>query len=123
MSIDTSVTLIWHQGESDSKYASDYYENLKGVINYVRHYLVQKTGKRRYAKLPVLLGGISHASHDYRKEVEETQKRLAREDKHVYLIEVPDASLQQDHLHFDAAGAELLGHKMYQQLRLLHLAE
>lgn len=115
--------LMWHQGESDSRYASSYYENLKAVIAYVRKYLVGKTGKRRYVKLPVLIGGISHASQDYRKEVEAAQRRLAQEDRDVYLIEVPDASLQSDHLHFDAEGAELLGRKMYEQLRKLHLAK
>lgn len=115
--------LIWHQGENDSRYAGSYFENLKTVIAYVRKYLVQKTGKRRYAKLPVLLGGISHASQDYRKEVESAQRRLAQEDRNVYFVEVPDASLQSDHLHFDAEGAELLGKKIYQQLQLIHLAE
>lgn len=113
--------FIWHQGESDRKVSQDYYENMKAVIEYVRNYIVKKTGKKRYAKLPVLIGSIPHAGRGYSKGVEEAQLRLAKEDKNVYWIDVHDASLQRDNIHFDAVGAEMLGRKMFNQLKSLHL--
>ena len=85
------------------------------------HYLVKKTGKKRYAKLPVLIGSIPHAGRGYSKGVEEAQLRLAKEDKHVYWIDVHDAPLQRDNIHFDAVGAETLGRKMFNQLKSLRL--
>lgn len=108
--------LLWHQGESDHHCEVSYYENLKAVIAYIRQYLVDKTGKKKYAKLPFIIGGISHKSQDYSPVIEAAQRRLVQEDKNIHLVEVPDATLQGDHLHFDAKGAEMLGKKMYDKL-------
>lgn len=95
---------------------------MKAVIAYVRQYLVKKTGKKRYAKLPVLMGSIVRSGRGYSEGVEKAQIRLTQEDKHVFLIDVHDATLQRDNIHFDAKGAELLGRKMYNQLVALKLA-
>lgn len=114
--------FIWHQGESDRRVSCYYYDNMKAVIDYVRQYLVKKTGNKRYANLPVIMGSIPHAGRGYASGVEEAQMRLTREDPNVYLIDVHDAPLQRDNIHFDATGAELLGRKMYNQLVSLHLA-
>lgn len=114
--------FIWHQGESDRHVSRYYYDNMKAVIAYVRQYLVKKTGNKRYANLPVIMGSIPHAGRGYAAGVEEAQMRLTREDKNVYLIDVHDAPLQRDNIHFDATGAELLGRKMYNKLVSLHLA-
>lgn len=114
--------FIWHQGESDRKVSRYYYDNMKGVIAYVRQYLVKKTGNKRYANLPVIMGSIPHAGRGYASGVEEAQMRLTQEDKNVYLVDVHDAPLQRDNIHFDATGAELLGRKMYNQLVALQLA-
>ena len=114
--------LLWHQGESDHHCEDSYYENLKAVIAYIRQHLVEKTRNKKYAKLPFIIGGISHKSQDYSPIVEKAQRRLAQEDKNIHLVEVPDASLQGDHLHFDAQGAEMLGKKMYNKLVELRLA-
>ena len=114
--------FIWHQGESDRKVSRYYYDNMKGVIAYVRQYLVKKTGNKRYANLPVIMGSIPHAGRGYASGVEEAQMRLTQEDKNVYLVDVHDAPLQRDNIHFDATGAELLGRKVYNQLVTLKLA-
>lgn len=114
--------FIWHQGESDAKVSHDYYANLKAVIAYVCQYLVSKTGDRRYAELPVLIGSIVRSGRGYSAGVDEAQQRLAREDRNVYRVDVSNATLQSDRMHFDAKGAELLGRKMYNQLVALGLA-
>lgn len=114
--------FIWHQGESDIDAGRNYYANMKGVIDYVRSYLVRKTGNKRYATLSVILGGIVHSGSGYSPEVEEAQKRLTKTDRNTYFIDVHNATLQSDNLHFDAAGAELLGRKVYNKLVALGLA-
>lgn len=107
--------FLWHQGESDCKYAGDYYKNLKGVIAYVRTHLTEKTGKD-YSKLPFVFGSIPHTNRDYRLEVEVAMQRIAEEDMHVYLIDMRDGELQKDRLHFTATSAEYLGQKMFDVL-------
>ncbi len=54
--------LLWHQGESDRHKAANYYDNLKLMIQHIRNHLVEKTGRKRYANLPVVIGGIPHHS-------------------------------------------------------------
>lgn len=114
--------LIWHQGESDNKVGQKYHKNLKDVIAYIRKYLVEKTGDKKYAGLPVIVGGIVHSGKGWSNQVGLAQIRLANEDKNVHLVDVHDATLRADNLHFDAAGAELLGRKVYNELVALGLA-
>lgn len=109
--------LIWHQGESDRHQAKRYFSNMKAVIEYVRDYLVIKTGKKKYAKLPVILGGISHKSKQYSSIVEAAKQQLAKEDQYIYYVAVPNASLRQDAIHFDSMGAQELGNKIYQVIK------
>lgn len=42
--------FLWHQGESDRHKGKNYYKNLKAVVTYVRSFLVEKTGNKRYKK-------------------------------------------------------------------------
>ncbi|MGI6232774.1 MAG: sialate O-acetylesterase [Prevotella sp.] len=114
--------FIWHQGESDRQVSRYYERNMRGVIEYVRNYLVRKTGNKRYAHLPVIMGSIPHAGRGYAHGVEEAQIALTKEDPDIYLVDVHDATLRNDNIHFDAAGAELLGKKVYNQLVTLGLA-
>lgn len=65
--------FIWHQGESDRSFGSEYYKNLKDVIEYVRQYLVKKTGNKKYAQLPAILGGFSHKSRQFVNSLEFSQ--------------------------------------------------
>lgn len=108
--------MLWHQGESDRKAPKRYYENLKAVVEYVRHYLVEKTGDKSYSTLPFVCGTYSHQSRGYKKDIEEALYRLQKEDSNFYVVDASDATLRQDNIHFDAAGAELLGTRMYKKL-------
>ena len=105
--------MLWHQGESDRHQAKNYYKNLKQMITYIRTYLVDKTGNKKYANLPIIIGGIAHKSKQWSQGVEDAQHRLAQEDKNIYMVDVPNASLRSDVLHFDAEGAQELGNKMF----------
>lgn len=108
--------FLWHQGESDKRMASHYYDNLKAVVTYVRHYLVSKTGDERYDHLPFICGTFSKKSRDRSEEVVSALYRLAEEDKDFHVVDISDGTIQHDRLHFDAKGAELLGQRVYQQL-------
>ena len=46
-------------------------------------------------------------------KVVEAMLRLQHEDPDFHVIDVSDATLQKDQIHFDAAGAELLGKRMF----------
>lgn len=109
--------MLWHQGESDRSQADHYYDNLKGVVAYVRAYLVQKTGRERYARLPFICGTFSSKSKQGSPLVVEALRRLEREDPDFHVVDAGDATLQADQIHFDAVGAELLGRRMADTLR------
>lgn len=113
--------FLWHQGESDGAHASQYYDNLKAVIAYVRKHLSEKTGKD-YSRLPFIFGSIPTTNRDYNPIVELAMKRIAEEDPNAYLIDMSKGQLQRDHLHFTAASAEYLGTRMYGILaKIMHL--
>ena len=105
--------MLWHQGESDRSQADHYYDNLKAVVAYVRNYLVAKTGQQKYARLPFICGTFSKQSKQGSAKVVEAMLRLQSEDPDFHVVDVSNATLQKDQIHFDAAGAELLGKKMY----------
>lgn len=107
--------FLWHQGESDSAYGPDYYENLKNVVSYVRDHLTRKTGED-YSELPFIFGSVAKSNKRYNAEVEAAMKRLASEDKNAYLIDMSKATLLKDRLHFDKTSAEYLGKQMYEAM-------
>lgn len=108
--------FLWHQGESDRHQGKNYYENLKAVVTYVREHLVEKTGEKKYHKLPFICGTVSRKNKQYNADVEAALYQLAKEDKNFYVIDMADAELQRDQLHFTAASAEYLGKQMYNRL-------
>ena len=108
--------LLWHQGESDRKAPKRYYGNLKAVVEYIRNYLVEKTGNKKYAQLPVVCGTYAKNSRGYKQQIVDALYQLEREDKNFHVVDVSDATLRSDNIHFDAAGAELLGQRMYDKL-------
>lgn len=108
--------IMWHQGESDRSKAGNYYKNFKDLINYMRNAVYQITGKDEDKSLPFIFGTISHNSKQYSKAVEEAQKQVAEELANVYYIDMSDAGLRSDALHFDSAWTEYLGKKMYNML-------
>lgn len=108
--------FLWHQGESDKKMDGHYYHNLKALVAYVRHYLVSKTGNQQYASLPFICGSFSLKSRDRSERVVNALRQLAKEDANFHLVDIEDATLQRDRLHFDSKGAELLGQRIYKRL-------
>ena len=109
--------LIWHQGESDQQAADRYFENIKAVVAYIRQHLVEKTGKKKYRKLPVVCGTFAKDSRQGSPKVAEALFRMEREDKHFHVVDASDLSLLSDRLHFDARGAETLGHRVFEKMR------
>ena len=115
--------IMWHQGESDRKQAAHYYKNFKDMINYMRAAIYAKTGREKDKTLPFIFGTVSHRSRQYSREVEQAQLRVAAELPNVYYIDMSDAGLLPDGLHFDSAWTEYLGKKMYNKLVELKLAD
>lgn len=114
--------FLWHQGESDRHRGKNYYTNLKAVVEYVRNFLAEKTGKKKYRKLPFICGTVARGNKQYSAEVEAALYRLAEEDKNFHVIDMSGAELQRDQLHFTAASAEYLGIEMYNRLVELGVA-
>lgn len=108
--------MLWHQGESDMKAGSRYYENLKAVVQYIRQHLAKKTGDERYLQLPFICGTVSRLNKCYSKDVEDAMLRLRSEDKNFHVIDMSAGELQKDRLHFTAKSAEYLGNAMYNKL-------
>ena len=110
--------FLWHQGESDHAHGDKYYENLKAVVTYVRNHLSEKTGKDS-SNLPFIFGTVAKKNKQYGSEVEAAMKRFAKEDKNAYLIDMSDAELMGDRLHFNQNSAEYLGKQMYEQIKAI----
>ena len=115
--------IMWHQGESDRSKAGHYYENFKDMITYMRNAVYAKTGKEKDKTLPFIFGTVSHNSKQYSKGVEEAQLKVAAELPNVYYIDMSDAGLRSDALHFDSAWTEYLGKQMYNKLVELKLVD
>lgn len=113
--------MLWHQGESDRSMSKNYYDNLKAMVDHIRRHLVEKTGRKRYASLPILCGAVPANSKQYHHQVEEAKQQLAREDKKFYYISLENATFIGDQLHFDRSTAERLGRSMYSKMYDLRL--
>lgn len=113
--------IMWHQGESDRNAAGDYYVNFKTMIAYMRNAIYAKTGDEDDLTLPFIFGTVCRRSSQYSAAVEQAQRQVAQEDAHVYLIDMQNATLLPDNLHFDKQATEYLGKKMYNQLVALGL--
>lgn len=113
--------IMWHQGESDRSKAGHYYKNFKDMIQYMRNAIYEKTGKEKDKKLPFIFGTVPRNSKQYSSEVEKAQRQVAEELPNVYCIDMSDAGLRSDNLHFDSAWTEYLGKKMFNQLVELQL--
>lgn len=113
--------ILWHQGESDRNAASDYYTNFKTMIAYMRQAVYAKTGDEADLTLPFIFGTVCRRSTQYNATVEAAQKQVADEDPNCYVIDMKNATLLSDNLHFDKQATEYLGKKMYNQLVTLGL--
>lgn len=108
--------IIWHQGESDRNVGSAYYANLKAMLVYMRNHLVTKTGQSKYSTLPFFCGTVPQSSAQYNAAVEKALYKLQEEDSNFHVVDLRDLTLQGDNLHFDAAGAELFGKRLYNSM-------
>lgn len=115
--------IMWHQGESDRSKGGHYYKNFKDMINYMRQAVYEKTGREKDLTLPFIFGTISHKSKQYSPAVEQAQMQVARELENVFYIDMSDASLRSDALHFDSASTDYLGRMMYNKLVELKLVD
>ena len=115
--------IMWHQGESDRTYATSYHDNLQQLVAYLRSFLVEKTGNKRYATLPFIAGTVNRSSTQYNAQVEQAVLRLAEEDPDFHVVDMSDCKLGSDNLHFDAAGCTDAAQRMFNKLESLGLLE
>lgn len=110
--------ILWHQGESDSTYDGplNYYSNLSTLINHMRGFIAEATGNEAYRNIPFIMGTVPHRSRQYNADVEAAQRRIASEDRNVYLIDMSGQTLQKDMLHFDATSAEYMAVNVIRKL-------
>ena len=109
--------LIWHQGESDQQAADRYYDNLKTVVRHIRQHLVEKTGKKKYARLPVVCATFSKDSRQGSPVVADALFRLGREDADFHVVDASELPLLSDRLHFNAQGVQTLGQLVFDTLK------
>lgn len=115
--------IMWHQGESDRRKAGDYYRNFKDMITFMREQIYSVTGDENDKTLPFIFGTVPHGSKQYSSGVEEAQLRVAKELPNVYVIDLSDAGLRSDALHFDGPWTEYVGKVMYNKLVELKLVD
>lgn len=115
--------IMWHQGESDRKKAGDYYQNFKDMITFMREQIYSVTGDKSDLTLPFILGTVPHDSKQYSAGVEEAQLKVASELPNVYVINLSDAGLRGDALHFDGPWTEYVGKMMFNKLVELKLVD
>jgi hypothetical protein len=108
--------LLWHQGESDQKADSLYYDNLKAVIEHIRQHVAEVTGNPSYVYLPVVCGNFSLQSRQRSQRVADALERLAKEGENFHVVDASDLPLLKDRLHFNASGAIELGNRIYGKL-------
>lgn len=115
--------IIWHQGCADRTQPSHYRDNLRTLVNYLRNYLVERTGDERYATLPFLAGSVSPSSTQYSQTVENAKKQLAREMQNFYVINLDDCPLGSDNLHFSASGNSSVARRFFNKMKALGFFE
>lgn len=115
--------IMWHQGESDRKLSGDYYSNFKKMITFMRMQIAKSTGNEKDMTLPFIFGTVPHASKQYSAEVEAAQRRVAKELPNVHIIDLSDAGVMADSLHFDGPWTECVGKMMFNKLVELNLVK
>jgi len=114
--------LLWHQGESDRAAADRYHDNLKAVVDHVRRHLVETTGRKEYATLPVVCATYSDSSRQKSDKIVAALLDMQREDGNFHVVDASDLSLLPDRLHFDAEGAERLAGRIFAKMQEIGIA-
>ena len=91
----------------------------KAVIKHIREHLVAVTGKKKYARLPVICGTYAKDSRMRSQRVVDALYKLAQEDKNFYVVDASDLPLLRDRLHFNAQGAQELGQRIFEKMKEL----
>lgn len=115
--------IMWHQGESDRRKAGHYYQNFRQLILFFRQTVYNKTRREKDLNLPFVFGTVCPRSRQYSAEIEKAQRQVAAELPNVYVVDMSDATLLPDQLHFDAKATGLLGRRMYKLVRRLHAVD
>lgn len=115
--------ILWHQGESDRNKAEDYYQNFKNMITFMREEIYAVTGKEKDKTLPFIFGTVSHASRQYNPVVEAAQLKVAQKVPNVHILDLSDAGLRADELHFNGPWTEYVGRLMFNKLVELGLVD
>ena len=108
--------ILWHQGESDRKAGAAYYDNLKHLITFLRNEVYKVTGDEADLTLPFIMGTVPHRSRQFNSQVEAAQLKLAKDMSNVYVLDLSDAGLRSDNLHFNAEWTEYFGMRVYNKL-------
>lgn len=114
--------IIWHQGESDRKHGGNYHDNLKKVVNHLRHHIADVSGNPAYLHLPFIAGGVSSESRQYSEEVEDAKRMLSQEDADFHYVCLEGCELRaDDQLHFNGNGCREAAVRIFHTLQILHL--
>lgn len=111
--------ILWIQGESDAsaERAPLYYERLKTLIAGLRRDLKEED-------VPFIIGRLPRFTEEekseWRAQITEAQRRVARELRQVYFVEMPVLTSLPDRIHADAPSAREMGRRLaeaYLQMR------
>jgi len=109
--------ILWYQGGTDVEIGgdaiTDYKENFRNVINYIREDIVGDP------TVPFLFVTQSHNSLTYNSVMESGQTELVSEMVNLYMVDAKDVVMQADNIHINADGAEWVGTDAYDQLKLI----
>lgn len=115
--------MMWHQGEADRTRGCDYAKNLRQLVEFIRAFLVEKTGEKKYATLPFIAGTVNRRSTQYNIAVEGALYQLEDEDPNFHVVDFSDCALGSDNLHFNAEGNVTCASRMFNKLVHLGLLE
>lgn len=109
--------ILWYQGGTDVEIGgaaiTDYKENFRNVINYIRNDIVEDPN------IPFIFVTQSHNSLTYNLVQETGQIELLSEMTNLYMVDAKDVVMQPDNIHINAAGAEWVGTNAYDQLKTI----
>jgi hypothetical protein len=113
----TIKAILWYQGGTDVEIGgdaiTDYKENFRNVINYIRNTIVG------VPTVPFIFVTQSHNSLTYNTVLESGQTELVSEMTNLYMVDAKDVVMQPDNIHINADGAEWVGTDAYNQLKLI----
>jgi len=83
---------------------------------------VEVTGKRKYARLPIICGNFSMKSRQGSPKVAAAMQKIAGEDHNFYVVDASDLPLLRDQLHFNAEAAVTLRQRFFDLIKAKKIA-